>query len=80
MEKVFIITYDLFGLGRSADYQAIENELYEAGANRVLINVWEFRGRRFTNTAQIRDILLRHLRQNDRLLVVEAVEAAWYNI
>jgi len=78
MAQKFFISYDLLGTGRNQDYQQIENILINGGAERVLINLWVYEGQLYDSTEAVRDALLSLLRKNDRLLVIEANEWAWY--
>lgn len=77
--KKFFISYDLVGRNRNQDYQQIENLLINANAERVLINLWVYEGDRYQNTVNVRDALRSYMSNNDRLLVIEATEWAWYN-
>lgn len=77
--KVFFISYDLTNSGnRFQDYKQIENLLLTAGAKRILINLWAYEAPLNTNSIDIRDELNQYIRSSDRLLVIEAVEWAWY--
>ncbi|RUS93920.1 hypothetical protein DSM106972_095190 [Dulcicalothrix desertica PCC 7102] len=76
--KKFFISYDL-SFATTQDYQRIENMLISSNAERVLINLWVYEGTLYENTISVRDALLPYFKLNDRLLVIDANEWAWYN-
>lgn len=76
--KKFIISYDLIGLHRNQDYQQIQNLLLSAGADRILINLWLYNGYFYETAEGIKNTLIRYVRNNDRLLVIESLDGAAY--
>jgi hypothetical protein len=78
MTKKFFISYDL-RLATTADYQRIENVLIGVNAERVLINLWFYEGTLYENTVGVKNALLPYFKPEDRLLVIDAIDWAWYN-
>jgi hypothetical protein len=78
MTKKFFISYDLTH-ATNADYQRIESVLIKVNAERVLINLWFYEGTLYENTVNVRNALLPCFKANDRLLVIDAKDWAWYN-
>jgi hypothetical protein len=76
--KKFFISYDL-RFATTQDYRRIEDKLIEAGAQRVLHNLWVYEGNLYENTVSVRNALLPYIKRDDRLLVIDAIEWSWYN-
>lgn len=73
---LYFISYDIQS---GHDYSNLYAALQQLNAKRILLSVWAL-SRVNTTTSGLRDFLKGHLRNGDRLLVIEASDWAGWNL
>lgn len=77
MQQLFIISYDLRRPGQA--YRTFIRALKQMGAKRILKSQWAVMGAR-GRAEELRDTLMAHIGDNDRLLVIEVPDWSCYDL
>jgi hypothetical protein len=72
---LYLVSYDLLNKATFGDYENLIDALKRLNAQRVLLSEWVLKNS--DTSANIRDYLMPHIHQADRLLVTELDPVNW---